>query len=230
MSVCTWVGGGIISSALEPTDHRRQHFLHPSAARTCDCPACLVPARHRQPLARSHHPSHPPPPTPQATGSLRINGRSVGIPDLQSVVGFVPQEDLVHEDLTVRENLVYSARLRLSTSKPRQEQMDIVDDVLDVLQLRHVQHQIVGSVERRGIRRAVVVGGGGLSMGVEYPLGIRVKAWAGHRGSLVQDGLARCMAGRALWWREWQRLDRPGMKLALQHCSVSSAAGSPVLA
>ncbi|RMZ54405.1 hypothetical protein APUTEX25_001981, partial [Auxenochlorella protothecoides] len=89
-------------------------------------------------------------------GSLRINGRSVGIPDLQSVVGFVPQEDLVHEDLTVRENLVYSARLRLSTSKPRQEQMDIVDDVLDVLQLRHVQHQIVGSVERRGIRRAVV--------------------------------------------------------------------------
>ncbi|KAL6769007.1 hypothetical protein ACKKBF_B17105 [Auxenochlorella protothecoides x Auxenochlorella symbiontica] len=95
-------------------------------------------------------------------GSLRINGRSVGIPDLQSVVGFVPQEDLVHEDLTVRENLVYSARLRLSTSKPRQEQMDIVDDVLDVLQLRHVQHQIVGSVERRGIsggqRKRVSIG------------------------------------------------------------------------
>ena len=46
---------------------------------------------------------------------------------------------------------VYSARLRLSTSKPLAEQMAIVDDVTDVLQLRHCQHQVVGSVERRGI-------------------------------------------------------------------------------
>jgi ABC-type multidrug transport system ATPase subunit len=53
--------------------------------------------------------------------------------------------------LTVRENLVYSARLRLSAAKPLREQLAIVDDVLTVLQLRGVQHQLVGSVERRGI-------------------------------------------------------------------------------
>lgn len=95
-------------------------------------------------------------------GALRINGRDIGVPDLQSVVGYVPQEDIVHEDLTVRENLVYSARLRLSSSKPRREQLDVVDDVLDLLQLRHVQHQVVGCVERRGIsggqRKRVSIG------------------------------------------------------------------------
>ena len=66
---------------------------------------------------------------------------------------FLPaaQEDIVHEDLTVRENLVFSARLRLSAAKPLREQLAIVDDVLTVLQLRGVQHQLVGSVERRGI-------------------------------------------------------------------------------
>ena len=34
------------------------------------------------------------------------------------------------------------------------EKMAVVEDVIDVLQLRRVQHQVVGCVERRGIRCA----------------------------------------------------------------------------
>lgn len=41
------------------------------------------------------------------------------------------------QDLTVRENLAYSARLRLSRSKPKKEQLELVDDVITMLQLRH---------------------------------------------------------------------------------------------
>ena len=55
------------------------------------------------------------------------------------------------QDLTVHENLLYSARLRLARTKPLREQLALVEDVLDVLQLRHVAHQVVGSAERRGI-------------------------------------------------------------------------------
>jgi hypothetical protein len=51
---------------------------------------------------------------------------------------------------------VYNARLRLSRSKPTGEQLAIVDDVVDMLQLRHVQHQVVGTAERRGIRCATL--------------------------------------------------------------------------
>jgi ABC-type multidrug transport system ATPase subunit len=87
----------------------------------------------------------------QVTGGIRANGREMRPEDLRGIVGFVPQEDIVHEDLTVRENLVYSARLRLSAAKPLREQFAIVDDVINVLQLRHVQHSVVGSAERRGI-------------------------------------------------------------------------------
>eukprot|EP00889_Picochlorum_renovo_P008336 jgi/Picre1/35366/NNA_002828.t1 len=50
-------------------------------------------------------------------GTIKANGREIKPGDLQGIVGLVPQEDIVHEDLTVRENLVYSARLRLSKSK-----------------------------------------------------------------------------------------------------------------
>ena len=61
---------------------------------------------------------------------------------------------MVHEDLTVRENLAYNARLRLSAAKPAAERAALVEDCIDLLQLRHVQHQVVGTVERRGIRWA----------------------------------------------------------------------------
>ena len=63
-----------------------------------------------------------------------------------------PLQDVVHEDLTVRENLAYNARLRLSAAKPAAERAALVEDCIDLLQLRHVQHQVVGTVERRGIR------------------------------------------------------------------------------
>ena len=42
----------------------------------------------------------------------------------------------------MRENLLYSARLRLARTKPLPEQLALVEDVLDVLQLRHVAHQV----------------------------------------------------------------------------------------
>ena len=39
-------------------------------------------------------------------GAVRVNKRDIDIRRLQAITGFVPQEDSVHEDLTVRENLV----------------------------------------------------------------------------------------------------------------------------
>ena len=70
-------------------------------------------------------------------GRVRVNGREMELSALQAITGFVPQDDIVHEDLTVRENLVYSARLRLSKGKSVAAQMAIVEDVIDVLQVGH---------------------------------------------------------------------------------------------
>ncbi|KAG2488202.1 hypothetical protein HYH03_013196 [Edaphochlamys debaryana] len=54
-----------------------------------------------------------PPPCPSA-GRLLVNGQTVADPGvLRRVTGFVPQDDVLCPDLTVRENLQYSAALRL---------------------------------------------------------------------------------------------------------------------
>ena len=46
----------------------------------------------------------------QTTGQIYINGNEARIDDHKGVTGFVPQEDIVFAELTVKENLMYSGR------------------------------------------------------------------------------------------------------------------------
>lgn len=63
----------------------------------------------------------------------------------------------MHPTLTVRENLAYSARLRLPWMVRHQERDGIVRGVMSMLGLMHIQNSIVGTIEKRGIsgRRTV---------------------------------------------------------------------------
>jgi len=85
------------------------------------------------------------------TGAIHINGVEANISEFKSVTGFVPQDDIVHQELTVREQIEFSARLRNSVGTSQESLMHIVDDVLNVMQVDHIQNSIVGSVEERGI-------------------------------------------------------------------------------
>ena len=61
----------------------------------------------------------------------------------QTEVGYVPQSDVVHDRLTVREALLYAARLRLPADTRRQEHIAAVEDVLGELRLQdHAATQI----------------------------------------------------------------------------------------
>ncbi|KAG5006710.1 hypothetical protein JHK85_025252 [Glycine max] len=46
------------------------------------------------------------------TGSILINGKPKSIHCYQKIIGYVPQDDIVHGNLTVEENLHFSARCR----------------------------------------------------------------------------------------------------------------------
>merc|ERR1712048_705111 len=68
-----------------------------------------------------------------------------------SVIGFVPQDDIVHEDLTVREQIEFSSKLRNKPNSSERRVAAITDDVLNVMQVSHIQNTLVGGVEARGI-------------------------------------------------------------------------------
>ena len=69
---------------------------------------------------------------------------------LRNVTGFLLQDDILYGELTVAENVSYSARLRLPTTVPRREVERLVDQVLADLQLTHVKDNVVGGVGNPG--------------------------------------------------------------------------------
>lgn len=86
------------------------------------------------------------------SGSLKLNDVTVhDLKSFSSEMGFAPQDDTVHEMLTVRENLDLSARLRKSPNISDIEIEAFVTDTIQILQMSHIEDSIVGSVEKRGI-------------------------------------------------------------------------------
>ena len=81
-----------------------------------------------------------------ASGSVRINGLDVNRKNkaLDGVLGFVPQDDLLIEDLTVFENLFYAA-LQCFKNKTRIEIASLVDQTLSNLGLFEKRDLKVGS-------------------------------------------------------------------------------------
>ena len=58
---------------------------------------------------------------PPTSGTVHIDGVRSGEPRLRHLVGYVPQDDLIHRDLPVAATLRYAARLRLPTGTPADE-------------------------------------------------------------------------------------------------------------
>ncbi len=81
-----------------------------------------------------------------SSGRVLINGIDIHkhSEKLEGIVGFIPQDDLLMEDLTVFENLYYSARLCFG-HYTRQQSADLVEKVLLNLGLSEIRNLKVGS-------------------------------------------------------------------------------------
>ena len=84
-------------------------------------------------------------------GTISINHIPCSTTRLRSYAGFVPQDDILHPDLTVYENLYYSAMLRLPRRMKKTQKIRIIEDTIEMLGLDHIRNSRVGSVEKRGI-------------------------------------------------------------------------------
>ncbi|KAL6123895.1 hypothetical protein ACLB2K_076412 [Fragaria x ananassa] len=96
------------------------------------------------------------------TGLILVNGRNVSIHSYKKIIGFVPQDDIVHGNLTVEENLWFSAKCRLSADLSKPDKVLVVERAIESLGLQTVRDSLVGTVEKRGIsggqRKRVNVG------------------------------------------------------------------------
>lgn len=72
-------------------------------------------------------------------GSTAINGNEVSLPRYRHSIGFVPQEDVMYRDLTVREILLFAALTKGDFDISRGDALRMVDDVMEVLGLTEIQ-------------------------------------------------------------------------------------------
>ena len=90
----------------------------------------------------------------EVSGRVYANGELIpeGIEGkAKNATGFVPQDDVMHTDLTVYENVYFSARLRLPPDTAPQEVVATVEQVLKDVGIWHVKDTPIGNAELRGI-------------------------------------------------------------------------------
>jgi ABC-type multidrug transport system ATPase subunit len=76
-------------------------------------------------------------------GSILVNGKPQDM-TFQRTTGYCEQMDVHEPTSTIREALLFSARLRQEHSIPVQEKIDYVEEIIDLLELRHIQDALVG--------------------------------------------------------------------------------------
>jgi ABC-type multidrug transport system ATPase subunit/pSer/pThr/pTyr-binding forkhead associated (FHA) protein len=90
---------------------------------------------------------------PPTKGIVLLNGQDLyrHYDQFRSVLGYVPQDDVMHRDLTVGQALYYSARLRLPSDYTAADIRQRIDTVLEQLGLTGTEDVLIGSAERKGI-------------------------------------------------------------------------------
>lgn len=71
-------------------------------------------------------------------GQLDVNGmKDIKLSTYRKVIGYVPQEDIMLKELTVRENIMHSANCRLSSNWSTREVERFVDSIIEALKYIH---------------------------------------------------------------------------------------------
>lgn len=95
-------------------------------------------------------------------GVVAVNNSPGKLNRYKKVIGYVPQDDIVLPELTVYENIVHSARIRLPRTWKDVDIKAHAESVIDCLELSHVRNSLVGSVARPvisgGQRKRVSIG------------------------------------------------------------------------
>lgn len=91
--------------------------------------------------------------TPPSDGAVFVDGKNLHQHyDLfRGQIGYVPQDDIMHRNLTVRQALYYTARLRFPPDFSDSEIERRIEEVSEQLGLRGTEDVLIGSPEKKGI-------------------------------------------------------------------------------
>jgi len=86
-------------------------------------------------------------------GHVFLNGQDLGahFDAFRTQIGYVPQDDVMHAELTVFETLYFSAKLKLPSDTTEDELQNRVRSVIKSLELNGTENVLIGSADRKGV-------------------------------------------------------------------------------
>ncbi|XP_077998727.1 uncharacterized protein LOC144451699 [Glandiceps talaboti] len=88
--------------------------------------------------------------TDLVNGSILLDGEVLN-KRLRRKICYVLQEDIFFENLTLREQLVYTARLKLPSAAPYAVKLQKVDEIVELLDIKNCLDTRIGSLEAKGL-------------------------------------------------------------------------------
>lgn len=96
---------------------------------------------------------------PPQQGTVLFNGQDLyqHLDAYSQMLGYVPQDDIIHKNLTVERALYYAARLRLPANWSRRQIHERIDQVLADVEMDQQRHQVISALSG-GQRKRVSIG------------------------------------------------------------------------
>lgn len=94
----------------------------------------------------------------QFTGHVYCNGLDLlsNFKYMKSIIGYVPQEDIIYQNLTLRRMLEYTARLKMPDDVSKQERERQIDNVLEMVELTPQQNTYIRKLSGGQKKRASI--------------------------------------------------------------------------
>lgn len=85
---------------------------------------------------------------PAQTGTVLYNGKDYyhHLAAFSTQLGYVPQDDIIHRDLTVEKALYFAAKLRLPSDMTKEQIRGRIDEVLEDVDMKHRRHLLVSKL------------------------------------------------------------------------------------
>lgn len=94
----------------------------------------------------------------EVQGSVFCNGIDLrqNFQHLKSMIGYVPQQDIIYENLTLKKMLYYTAKLKMPKDTTQREIDEKIDEVLDMIELSEHQHTYIRKLSGGQKKRASI--------------------------------------------------------------------------
>ncbi|MGN0643301.1 MAG: ATP-binding cassette domain-containing protein [Huintestinicola sp.] len=92
------------------------------------------------------------------SGDVLINGESIKTNNrsIRSIIGYVPQQDIVYDTLTLERMLLHSARLRMPKDMSKEEINRKIDETLEMVELTKHRHTMINKLSGGQKKRASI--------------------------------------------------------------------------